>query len=387
MLDQSVRLVFPNARTICYIERETYAATVLAARMEDKGVDEAPIWSDLATFDGKPWCGVVDIIAASPPCQPYSLAGKRKGNIDHRSHGEDGKSGPLPSLIRIISECHPHLLFFENVPQWIRGGWFRPVADELAGMGYTVYDPLFLAAQDVGASHKRERVFIVATSPLAKRSVDWRGAMANTPSNRLGWQGEATTAQEGRSPGSVEAGELPGRPEGHCNELADSEHRQRRRDGDARQCEIGAPTPRGSEELANTGGERQQERGCKPDDLRQEFEAAERGRDEMEHTPLPEGARLGQQHLDNSRQTSPGLFAPGPADPRWAEIIRDYPWLAPALSEEEAKSGLRLLVNGDAAPLDTDRTEQLRCTGNSVVAICGATALAILVKRAGLLEP
>ena len=41
-------------RTVCYVEREAFAAAILAARMEEKALDAAPVWSDLRTFDGRP---------------------------------------------------------------------------------------------------------------------------------------------------------------------------------------------------------------------------------------------------------------------------------------------------------------------------------------------
>jgi DNA (cytosine-5)-methyltransferase 1 len=49
-----------------------YAAATLVARMEDTALDSAPVWDDVATFDGRPWRGVVDIIHGGYPCQPFS---------------------------------------------------------------------------------------------------------------------------------------------------------------------------------------------------------------------------------------------------------------------------------------------------------------------------
>ena len=60
-LELGLKLVYPSLRTIAYVEREAYAAVILAARMEEGRLDKAPIWSDLATFDGLPWRGLVDI--------------------------------------------------------------------------------------------------------------------------------------------------------------------------------------------------------------------------------------------------------------------------------------------------------------------------------------
>jgi DNA (cytosine-5)-methyltransferase 1 len=161
MLDEAIKFIFPAAGVACFAEWEAYAAAILLARMEDKALEPAPVWcGDIGQLDAWPFLGVVDILTAGLPCQPYSLAGKRAGNSDERSFGTG--SGPLPHALRIISECRPAVVFLENVPAWIRSGWFRQFGDQLSGLGYEIIEPLFVAAGDVGASHERERVFILA---------------------------------------------------------------------------------------------------------------------------------------------------------------------------------------------------------------------------------
>src|SRR4051812_48894270 len=92
-----------SGRIVGHIERDSAAAAALVARMASSPLDQAPVYSDLAPFNGRRWRGCVDVFAAGLPCQPYSSAGKRLGNIDHRSHGEDG-DGPVPHALRIIGE-------------------------------------------------------------------------------------------------------------------------------------------------------------------------------------------------------------------------------------------------------------------------------------------
>lgn len=81
-LDLGLAIACPGYRAVGYVERETYAAAILVARMEDATLDPAPVWDDLATFDGRPWRGAVDVVTAGYPCQPFSVAGKRKGSDD-----------------------------------------------------------------------------------------------------------------------------------------------------------------------------------------------------------------------------------------------------------------------------------------------------------------
>ena len=151
-LDLGLRVAQPNARTVCFVEIEAYAAAILATRMEQNALDQAPIWTDLRTFDGKPWRSLVDCITAGYPCQPFSVAGKQLGDKDPRHL--------WPDVFRVVREIDPPLCFFENVPGHLRLG-FQQVHDDLRSLGYCVKAGLF-TAEEVGASHKRERLFILA---------------------------------------------------------------------------------------------------------------------------------------------------------------------------------------------------------------------------------
>jgi DNA (cytosine-5)-methyltransferase 1 len=141
-------------RTVCYVEREAFAAAILAARMEEKALDAAPVWSDLRTFDGRPWRGVVDCITGGYPCQPFSFAGKRLGEHDERHL--------WPDIARIVGEVEPGIVFFENVAGHLTLG-FDAVRADLERLGYRVAAGLFSAAE-VGASHRRERLFILGVA-------------------------------------------------------------------------------------------------------------------------------------------------------------------------------------------------------------------------------
>src|SRR5690554_793480 len=140
-------------RTVCAVEFDPYAASVLAARQNDGVLPPFPIWDDVCTFDGRPWKGLVDVVSGGFPCQDISVAGKGAG-ID----GE--RSGLWGEMARIIREVRPRFVFVENSPVLTSRGLGRVLGD-LAAMGYDAEWGV-LGASDVGAPHQRKRIWIVA---------------------------------------------------------------------------------------------------------------------------------------------------------------------------------------------------------------------------------
>lgn len=141
-------------RTVCFVEIEAYAAAVLAARMGEGRLAPAPIWSDVCTFDGRRWRGVVDLIAGGFPCQDISTAGKGAGIVN----GE--RSGLWREFARIVGEVGPNYVFVENVAALLGRG-LDVVLGDLASLGFDAEWGVFRAS-DVGAPHRRERIFILA---------------------------------------------------------------------------------------------------------------------------------------------------------------------------------------------------------------------------------
>lgn len=88
---------------------------------------------------------------------------------------------------------------------------------------------------------------------------------------------------------------------------------------------------------------------------------------------------IGGQKAHGSVSELCGAFAPGPVDPRWARIVADFPYVAPA-----TEPGVRLLAHGVAYLVDESRTDQLRSVGNGVVALTAAAAFVRLARRAGI---
>jgi DNA (cytosine-5)-methyltransferase 1 len=142
-------------RTICAVERDANAAQVLAQRQNDRAFRPFPIWSDVTSFDGRPWRGLVDVISGGFPCQDISVAGTKLGLAGERS-------GLWSEFFRIVGEIRPGFVFIENSPALVARGLDRVLAD-LASVGFDARWSNLSAAQ-LGACHERNRAWIVAYS-------------------------------------------------------------------------------------------------------------------------------------------------------------------------------------------------------------------------------
>ena len=147
--------------TVAQCEIDEYASKVLAKNF--KGVpnlhDIRTVTNErLAEFgiDGKE----ITVISAGFPCQPYSLAGKGRGDRDSRDlWGE---------VARVLGEIKPHWFVGENTPGLFarqNQRFFRRVLDDLTALGYSVGWGIW-GACDVGAPHRRERVFFIANRSI-----------------------------------------------------------------------------------------------------------------------------------------------------------------------------------------------------------------------------
>lgn len=140
-------------RTVCAVERDAYSAQVLAQRQNDGALATFPIWSDVCSFDGRPWRGLVDVVSGGFPCQDISAAGTGAG-ID------GARSGLWREMARIIGEVRPRKVYLENSPLLVGRG-LAVVLGDLAEMGYDA-QWCIVSASDVGAPHQRDRCWLVA---------------------------------------------------------------------------------------------------------------------------------------------------------------------------------------------------------------------------------
>ena len=136
-----------------FCEIDKYCHKVL-----NKNFPDVPIYEDIQQLNGKDF-NDIDLITGGFPCQDLSVAGRGKGLIDEET-GEKTRSGLWFEMLRIISEVRPRFALIENVPMLTIRGGTRVIAD-LTKIGYDA-EWTIIGADDVGAWHKRKRIWIVS---------------------------------------------------------------------------------------------------------------------------------------------------------------------------------------------------------------------------------
>lgn len=117
---------------------------------------DAEQYGDIRTADFAVWRDRIDVLTGGFPCQPFSLAGKRKGTEDDRYL--------RPEMLRVIRTVRPRWVVGENVygiVNWSEGMVLDTVCSDLEAAGYEV-QPYIISACGVGAPHRRDRCWFVA---------------------------------------------------------------------------------------------------------------------------------------------------------------------------------------------------------------------------------
>jgi DNA (cytosine-5)-methyltransferase 1 len=130
----------------------------------------------------------VDVICGGFPCQDISLAGAGAGI-------EGARSGLVTEMVRIIGELRPRIVLMENVAALLGRG-LREVLGYLAEIGYDAEWEIVSAA-DVGAPHRRERIWILAYASGGRccRSSSWQVELARRTTSECGSEAMADAAR------------------------------------------------------------------------------------------------------------------------------------------------------------------------------------------------
>jgi DNA (cytosine-5)-methyltransferase 1 len=150
-------------QTIAFVEKDKFCRQVL-----QKNFNNIPIEEDIRNVRGSNYAA--DVITGGFPCQPFSVAGKRKGTADDRYLWDE--------TIRVVAECKPRWFIGENVEGLINinnGMVLRQVQTDLEEQGFQV-QCLVIPAAGIGAWHQRKRVWIVAYSDSNRHSNKIRGS-------------------------------------------------------------------------------------------------------------------------------------------------------------------------------------------------------------------
>ncbi len=138
-----------------YVEYDDYCQRIIKQRIKDGILNRAPIFGDIRKFISEGYAdayqGMVDVVTAGFPCQPFSFAGKRAGQDDSRNM--------WPQTIDVIRRVRPQFALLENVSGLLAHKYSQQIFRDLAESGYSARWRV-LSAAECGAPHKRDRLWI-----------------------------------------------------------------------------------------------------------------------------------------------------------------------------------------------------------------------------------
>lgn len=147
----SLGLARAGFRTDLAVEFMADAAKTFLSHHPDTDVRDC----DIAEVDFRPYRGVARAVVGGPPCQPFSVGGKRLAEDDPRNG--------FPQFLRVVGEVAPDIVIIENVAGLAAGSkreYMDKVIADLSALGYEVTSRV-LDAADYGVPQRRRRLFIV----------------------------------------------------------------------------------------------------------------------------------------------------------------------------------------------------------------------------------
>ena len=347
-----------DVRIICNVEIETFVQANLVAKIEEGRMADAPLWADLKTFPASIFRGKVRGIIGGYPCQPFSSAGKRKGENDPRHL--------WPYILKHVRTIRPLWCFFENVAGHATMGLWRVLSD-LEEEGYRCTFGIF-SAEEVGAPHQRKRVFILAQLPNTRSP---HGGEVQFAEGRA--EEDAKEQESDRNGNQRGVGQL-GNP-------ASERPRGGRENRACEQSEVLGAGLESDRELAHPEGDDEQGR-----DLRQGEVQSRRSGTQPEELAHPASRQPRQSQAWNGGQDIGG----GSEDTQWPARPGEeqYEWEEPRVTE--AQSELGGTIDGSARGVDAttegvdaivNRVDRLRLLGNGVVPQCAELAWRTLWKQ------
>lgn len=335
-----------------YVEWDKYCCRVLEQRIKDGLLSDAPIFCG----DIREWIrlgyaasyqGMVGAIAGGFPCQPFSVAGKRAGADDPRNM--------WPATVECLRIIRPRFALLENVPGLLAAGYFDTIIGELTESGYDCRWRV-LSAAEVGAPHKRDRLWIVAHADGSRCTWDPEdaGGVAKT---------SGVPASDGARPHSASGTERTDMARGTQYPIKDQpvEWRDVADTNSQRQ-----PQPQGADQdQRRRFGDSGTELADTESDRRDAGRLSERARAQESQPGINgEVGNASSQGLQNGQHDTMGRIAQGAS---FKQPQRSTWW--------EAEPDMGRLVDG--LP---NRVDRLKALGNAQVPLVAATAWRLLTE-------
>ena len=151
--------------TIGFVEKDKFCQKVLKKHWSNINIEE-----DIRNVKGEKY--QADVVTGGFPCQPFSVAGKRKSTADDRYLWDE--------MLRVIRETKPRWVIGENVEGIVNineGMVLRQVLNDLENEGFKS-QCIIIPASGIGAWHQRKRIWIVANSDSNRHVSEIRGGDA-----------------------------------------------------------------------------------------------------------------------------------------------------------------------------------------------------------------
>lgn len=176
-----------NWTNVFQCEKDEWCRKVLA-----KNFPQSKQFADIKDFNGKEFTNRIDIISGGFPCQPFSVAGQRKGKDDDRYLWEE--------MLRVVAEIKPTYVVGENVTGII-GLALDTVLADLEAQGYTT-ETFIIPACGKNAWHRRDRVWIVAYT----NRIRWQDEQKESGQSIHNRNGNGEAKKQGRGQQQCRAG-------------------------------------------------------------------------------------------------------------------------------------------------------------------------------------
>ena len=332
--------------TIAFVEKDKFCQKVLK-----KNFNNIPIEEDIRNVKGSNY--KADVITGGFPCQPFSIAGKRKGTDDDRYLWDE--------TIRVVKECKPRWFIGENVEGLVNineGMVLRQVQNDLEREGFEV-QCLIIPASGIGAWHQRKRIWIIGcnVSNTNISSETQRGEYENdekTSSSREHFKGGSNcNGRQGYIQSTWQSKNVPNSSKNRSSTQSIREYREleKKSKGEEETRNKSAfRTSSSCSDVPNTISERLQGFNCeqKSSEKKQRQFTGKNDEDVW--------------NTESTRQSSnsmgPGKREFGRAS-SWGKQCKRNWW--------KAQSKLCGVPNGVSYELDKDRTNRIKSLGNSIV--------------------